>query len=99
MLNGVSAGTALRGRFCAGAATARFLVGRVPAGLRLRHGTCHGRSHGVFGDMVYTLCCILLNIMVFGHDGGKRGRTAKGDYLGTVWAQFLGGNYVKNIRA
>ena len=31
--------------------------------------------------------------MVFGHDGGKRGRTARGIAWGTVWAQFLGGNY------
>ena len=99
MGNCVYAGTALRRRICAGADTARFLVGRLPVGLHLRRGAGHERVPCVLSDMVYTLLCIHLHIMVFDHDGGKRGRTAKGDYLGTVWAQFLGGNYVKNIRA
>ena len=77
----------------------RFLVGRLPVGLHLRRGAGHERVPCVLGDMGYTILCTLLHIMVFDHDGGKRGRTAKGDYLGTVWAQFLGGNYVKNICA
>ena len=85
--NGVSAGTALRGRFCAGAATARFLVGRVPAGLRLRRGTCHGRSHDVFGDMVYTLCCILLCLVTMAAKGGARQGGLRGALCGH---SFLG---------
>ena len=97
--NGVSAGTALRGRFCAGVATARFLVGRLPVGLRLRRDTGHERGHCVLGDMVYTLLRIHYHNMVFDHDGGKRGRTARGIAWGTVRAQFLGGNYLKNICA
>ena len=89
--NGVSAGTALRGRFCAGAATARFLVGRLPVGLRLRRDAGHERGDCVLGDMVYTLLRIHYHNMVFDHDGGKQGRTAKLKMLGSVRAQFLGG--------
>ena len=99
MGNCVYAGTALRRRICAGADTARFLVDRLPVGLHLRRGAGHERVPCVLGDMGYTILCTLLHIMVFDHDGGKRGRTARGITFGTVWAQFLGGNYVKNISA
>ena len=100
MGNCVYAGTALRRRICAGADTARFLVGRLPVGLHhLRRGAGHERVPCVLGDMGYTILCTLLHIMVFDPDGGKRGRTQRGITLGTVWAQFIGGNYAKNICA
>ena len=99
MGNCVYAGTALRRRICAGADTARFLVDRLPAGLHLRRGAGNERVPCVLSDMGYTKLCTLLHIMVFYHDGGSRGRMARGITFGTVWAQFLGGNYAKNICA
>ena len=63
-----------------------FLRENEPVGLRLRRDVGYERGHCVLGDMVYTLLSILLHIMVFGHDGGKRGRTARGNAWGTVWA-------------
>ena len=56
---------------------------------------CSG--HGLHTELHFL--STLLDNMVFDHDGGKRGRTARGITFGTVWAQFLGGNYVKNTRA